>query len=82
MAITKQPQKTDRAEKFIAGAPDSDVKPKGIQKGNKQQISVTIAPDLLIKLDEVSKKRGVSRAGFINLAVYHYLDVVFNEINK
>lgn len=83
MTLTQRPSKNQKKEDaFISGAPDSVVKPKGIKKGNKQQVSITLAPDLLAKLDEVSSKRGVSRAGFINLAVYHYIDVVIQEMDN
>ncbi len=42
MAITKPIPKAT-ADDFIAAAPDSEVKAKGVKKGNKQQISLTIA---------------------------------------
>ena len=56
MTISKKPQRKT-ADAFIAGAPDSAVeqtKPKGVVKGKKQQISLTIAPALLEKVDELA----------------------------
>jgi predicted DNA-binding protein len=42
----------------------------GIAKGNKRQISLTIAPELLRKVDEVAKRTGQARAAVINLAIF------------
>ena len=81
MAIQRKPRTADgSAEKFIAGAPDAraEAKPssydKGIPKGNKRQISLTIAPDLLRRVDEVAKRTGQGRAGIINMAIYRALE--------
>lgn len=70
---------------FIAGAPDaaqstpttaqpSTTYEKGIPKGHKRQISLTIAPDLLRRVDEIAKRSGQGRAGIINLAIYRALE--------
>ncbi|MBC6942051.1 MAG: CopG family transcriptional regulator [Xanthomonadales bacterium] len=83
MSIQRKPRAVDsKAEKFIAGAPDAcagDVdsqRPydKGIPKGNKRQISLTIAPELLRKVDEVAKRTGQARAAVINMALYRALE--------
>jgi hypothetical protein len=77
MAITKPKQKpTDSAsaDKFISGAPDSDPKPKGFKKGNKQQISLTIAPGLLAKIDDLASELGQSRAAVINMAIWRAVE--------
>lgn len=70
------------ADAFIAGAPDSAAstpKLRGVKKGNKQQISLTIAPGLLLKIDELAEQLGQSRAAVINMAIYraveHGLDI-------
>lgn len=84
MSIKPKP-KTDKAAAFIAGAPDagiaspklaskSEVYEKGIAKGNKRQITLTIAPDLLRRVDEVAKRTGQARAAVINMAVYRALE--------
>jgi hypothetical protein len=67
MAITRA-VKPKTTESFISGAPDA--KPVGVRKGTKQQITLTIAPDLLAKVDEM----GQSRAALINLAIYRVVE--------
>lgn len=81
MAITKPKPKTETqvvtteaASAFISGAPDSEVKPKGVRKGHKQQISLTIAPALLEKIDGLAEELGQSRAATINLAIYRAVE--------
>ena len=75
MAITKPRLKsTQNAEEFISGAPDSDAKARGVKKGNKQQISLTIAPMLLAKIDDMAAELGQSRAAVINMAIYRAVE--------
>ena len=75
MAITKpKPKTTVTADEFISGAPDAEIKPKGVKKGNKQQISLTIAPALLIKIDDLAAELGQSRAAIINMAIYRAVE--------
>lgn len=85
MAIKRKPKTTTAArtraeDSFIAGAPDGGrEKPqaayeKGIAKGNKRQITLTIAPELLRRVDEVAKRTGQARAGIINMAIYRALE--------
>lgn len=50
-------------------------------KSKKQQISVTIQPELLIKLDKLASALGQSRASIINIAIYHFVENGL-EINK
>lgn len=73
MAITK-PKNTITADEFISGAPDSEIKPRGVKKGNKQQISLTITPGLLVKIDDLAVKLGQSRAAVINMAIYRAVE--------
>lgn len=75
MAITK-PKKPTAAtvDNFISGAPDSTAKLKGVKKGNKQQISLTIAPGLLAKIDSMADELGQSRAALINMAIYRAVE--------
>ena len=60
MTITKPKPKTTQQETatadFIAGAPDSGTATKGVKKGNKQQISLTMSPALLAKVDALAEK--------------------------
>lgn len=84
MAIQRKPNAAKKTEAdaaaFVSGAPDAG-KPdaagtyeKGVAKGNKRQISLTIAPDLLRKVDEVAKRSGQARAAVINMALYRALE--------
>ncbi|WP_018289585.1 CopG family transcriptional regulator [Verrucomicrobium sp. 3C] len=72
MAIVRP--KPKNAEAFISGAPDAEPKPKGVRKGKKQQISLTIAPALLRKVDELAAEIGQSRAAVINLAIHRAVE--------
>ena len=78
MTITKAKRKTTKQEAatadFIAGAPDSGTATKGVKKGNKQQISLTMTPALLAKVDALAEKMGQSRAAVINMAVYRVVE--------
>lgn len=81
MSIQRKPAKTIRsADAFISGAPDAsthaqlDIYEKGIPKGHKRQISLTIAPELLRRVDEVAKRTGQGRAAIINMAIYRALE--------
>ena len=75
MAITKpKPKSTPAADAFISGAPDAEARPRGVKKGNKQQISLTIAPALLVKVDEMAAELGQSRAAIINMAIYRAVE--------
>jgi hypothetical protein len=73
MAITK-PKPKATADDFIAAAPDAEAKAKGVKKGNKQQISLTIAPSLLVKIDNLAAELGQSRAAVINMAIYRAVE--------
>jgi hypothetical protein len=66
MAITKPTKSTTDA--FIGGAPDA-VR-KGVMRGRKEQITLTIAPELLARVDHMASRMGQSRAALINLFIY------------
>lgn len=88
MAVTKRPASTtkkpatDKAvEAFIGSAPDAvptekekPTKKGGLMRGKKEQISHTMAPSVLEKVDAIAEKKGLSRAGIINLAISEYLE--------
>jgi len=80
MTITKPNRKPTAAtaEEFIAGAPDAVVAahagPKYVRKGKKLQVTLTIAPELLARVDELAAKLGQSRAAVINMAVYRMVE--------
>lgn len=80
MAITRKPKTSPpspaidsaAADAFISGAPDSagsTPKVRGVKKGNRQQITLTIAPALLVQVDELAGRLGQSRAAVINMAI-------------
>jgi hypothetical protein len=75
MAITKRTNKpAPNADDFITGAPDGAAKVAGVKKGNKRQISLTIAPELLAKVDQLAAHLGQSRAGLINMAIHRAVE--------
>jgi hypothetical protein len=46
---------------------------KGVVKGSRLQISFTITPELLDKVDGLAGSMGQTRAAVINLAIYRLL---------
>lgn len=62
------------ASAFISGAPDAPKKPRGVIKGKRQQITLTISPDLLEKADALAAELGLSRAAVINLALHRAVE--------
>ena len=77
MAIRK-PKKENLEDKYISAAPDAQSQDKREArkklKGNKVQISLTIAPEILRKVDEMAAELGLSRAALINLAIYQGIE--------
>lgn len=72
--IEPNPQAADAVvDAFISGAPDAP-RPRGVKKGNRQQISLTIAPALLEKVDALANELGQSRAAVINLAIHRAVE--------
>jgi hypothetical protein len=61
-------QGSQNVDAFIGKAPDAHR--KGVIRGRKEQITLTITPDLLAKVDEMASKMGQSRAALINRAIY------------
>ena len=78
MAITRPvqtiPQSIPAVDAFIAGAPDAVRVPRPTMLGNKRQISLTIAPALLEKVDAMAAEMGQTRAGIINMAIYRMVE--------
>jgi len=81
MSVTKRPpakKATEKGiEKFIASAPDATpaIQPKKtLMRGKREQISHTIPPALLARLDARVEATGMTRAGLINQAISKYLD--------
>lgn len=71
MAITKPKPKTP--DEFVAGAPDAPAR-KGVRRGKKEQITLTLAPDLREKVDDLARRMGQSRAAVINLAIFRLIE--------
>lgn len=73
MAITKPVAKPvaqpTGVDDFINKAPDGEKQRKGVPKGKREQISLTIPPALLARVDAVAERLALSRAGVINLAI-------------
>jgi Ribbon-helix-helix protein, copG family len=61
---------------FIGKAPDAGR--KGVIRGRKEQITLTIAPDLLAKVDAMASRMGQSRAALINRAIYELAERVLS----
>lgn len=72
MSITKPKKITPAAaDAFISAAPDAL---RGVKKGKKQQISLTVEPALLAGVDALASNLGISRAATINLAVRRMIE--------
>lgn len=65
---------TRNVEGFIGKAPDAGR--KGVIRGKKEQITLTIAPELLAKVDALAGRMGQSRAALINRAIYELAERV------
>jgi hypothetical protein len=76
MTITRgaAARKGQNVDMFIGKAPDAHR--KGVIRGRKEQITLTIAPDLLAKVDEIASRMGQSRASLINRAIYELAERV------
>ena len=69
MPINRAPAvKNQNVDAFIGKAPDANR--KGVIRGRKEQITLTITPDLLAKVDDLANRMGQSRAALINRAIY------------
>jgi len=77
MTITKPKRKVTKTEavtQFIEQAPDAVPSKKATKKGNKEQISLTITPELLAQVDALAGQLGQSRAAVINMALYQLVN--------
>jgi hypothetical protein len=70
-AVSKAPDYKPDPVSVAAPVP---IKEKGVPMGNKRQITLTISPDLLRRVDEVATKTGQARAALINMAIYRALE--------
>jgi len=79
MTIQKLPKKIEQNKEtalnnFINSAPDSQSKKRSAMKGKKQQITVTLSPDIIEQLDKKAEDTGLSRAALINIGIRHVLN--------
>lgn len=82
MSIQRKPKTVPASaaqDAFIQSAPDAGkaaplAYEKGVPKGRKRQITLTIAPDLLRQVDEAARRTGLARAAVINTAIYRALE--------
>lgn len=83
MGITTRPKQHENptpippdaaVDAFISGAPDSAPRLRGVKKGNRQQISLTIAPALLLKLDKLAETQGLTRSAAISMAIHRAIE--------
>jgi hypothetical protein len=67
MSIPKRPATKTKAaaDAFIEQAPDA--KPTRWQRGTKTQITFSVDPGLLERIDEVAKRKYLSRAALMTL---------------
>lgn len=59
---------------FISGAPDAPKKPRGVIKGNRRQITLTMTQELIDRVDAMARELGQSRATIVNLAVHRAVE--------
>jgi hypothetical protein len=71
MAINRRAPAADAGEAFIAKAGSQ---PARWQRGNRTQITLSIAPRLLERLDAAAREREVSRAALVALWLREKLD--------
>lgn len=82
MAITSKPKPKAApvaadaaAEAFISGAPDASTpKAQAPKREGKKLISLSIAPTLLERVDQLAAELGQSRAAVINLAIHRAVE--------
>lgn len=73
MAIKKQ-LKTNQ-DNFINSAPDAaapllnNESFEGVKRGNKRQITLTFAPEMIPRIDAAADALGISRAAWINMTI-------------
>ena len=70
MAIIKRPART--LDEFVSAAPDAAR--KGVLKGIREQITLTLDPELLGKLDALAVMAGQSRAALIRRAMFELVE--------
>jgi hypothetical protein len=70
--VSAKAKTSQAAERFIGSAPDATR--KGVIRGRKEQITLTLAPELLAKVDQRAAQMGMSRAACMSLAIFQWLE--------
>jgi metal-responsive CopG/Arc/MetJ family transcriptional regulator len=58
----------------LEGRPQRPLAPRIPSGRSKTQVGISIAAEILVKLDARAKKRGLSRSGVVNMAVTESLE--------
>lgn len=61
-------------DSFVAAAPDA--KSTRWQRGTRTQITLSIAPELLDRVDEVAQRKHLSRAALMTTVLNDWLDAM------
>ena len=72
MAINKLASAADAGEKFIAKAEGGEHAVRWV-RGNRTQITLSIAPDLLQKVDTIAQRENLSRAALLTVWINEQL---------
>jgi predicted HicB family RNase H-like nuclease len=70
-SVSRSQQKEQAAQAFISGAGKQEIEEK---EAGKKPVMVRFDPDLLARVDEAAKRRGVSRAAWIQFTLSRALD--------
>ena len=83
MSIARNPKAvagSRNLSKFISGAPDSGARQqpravaKGVFRGSRRQITITLPPELLDKVDRLASSVGQTRTSFINTCLWRAVE--------
>jgi hypothetical protein len=71
MSTITRPSRT--AGNFISAAPDAKPRERVPKTGKRQQITITIPPEMLRRLDALAEESGQTRAGLLLLGAARLL---------
>lgn len=71
MAIKLPLKQNDSASVFMSAAPDAQATRQvvGVMRGHKRQISLTLPPEFLPRIDAAADEMGIARAAWITMAI-------------
>lgn len=73
MSIARPKTPPKSIEEFIDRAPDAPAR-RGVIRGKKEQISVTLEPEQVERLTEFARSKRISRAAAIAIAIDRLLE--------